>query len=143
MVSVKIKRYSFVYTVSFAFRNLIKKYLNHPWTTNFEIRHKSGSSSINLIMTSFHEAVSFIDLYLVIIFQELFMLYPNNHCIRMKRILLSKHCYIEYSVKATSFIILVDIKSIWAGPCETVTTLPSIETGCKEKNEHDSLLSVS
>ena len=48
------------------------------------------------------------------------MLYPNNHCIRMKRILLSKHCYIEYSVKATSFIILVDIKSIWAGPCETV-----------------------
>ena len=77
-------------------------------------------------MASFHEAVSFIDLYLVIIFQELFMLYPNNHCIRMKRILLSKHCYIEYSVKATSFIILVDIESIWAGPCETVTTLPSI-----------------
>ena len=71
------------------------------------------------------------------------MLYPNNHCIRMKRILLSKHCYIEYIVKATSFIILVNIKSIWAGPCETVTTLPSIETGCKEKNEHDSLLSVS
>ena len=33
------------------------------------------------------------------------MLYPNNHCIRMKRILLSKHSYIEYSVKATSFII--------------------------------------
>ena len=75
------------------------------------------------------------------------MLFPNNHCIRMKRIVLSKHCYIEYSVKATSFIILVDIKSIWAGPCETITTLPSIETGfetgCKEKNEHDSLLSVS
>ena len=69
------------------------------------------------------------------------MLYPNNHCIRMKRILLSKHCYIEYSVKATSFIILVE--SIWVGPFETVTTLPSIETGCKEKNEHDSLLSVS
>ena len=46
----------------FAFRNLVKKYLNHPWTTNFEIRHKSGSSSINLIMASFHEAVSFIDL---------------------------------------------------------------------------------
>ena len=103
---------------------MVKKYLNHPWTTNFEIRHKSGSSSINLIMASFHEAVSFIDLYLVVIFQELFMLYPNNHCIRMKRILLSKDCYIEYIVKATSFIILVNIKSIWAGPCETVTTWP-------------------
>ena len=91
----------------FAFRNLVKKYLNHPWTTNFEIRHKSGSSSINLIMASFHEAVSFIDLYLVIIFQELFMLYPNNHCIRMKRILLSKHCYVEYNLHLSKQLVLL------------------------------------
>ena len=61
------------------------------------------------------------------------MLYPNNHCIRMKHILLSKHCYIEYSVKATSFIILVDIKSIWAGPCETVTTLQQSKRGVKKR----------